>query len=267
MRFSSFAKERFRARWAARCRSGGWSTTASSEPMASLGRRVRRMRESTLPASTSSRADCRASSVARSSLASAPASGLAFSSLGFGISGGLGGIDIASEIVGILMSSAGSLSAGSYRFGVPQFAEIPLPRVPVGDTYTLEVSALLPPVVTPYGNVTVANLAGATIDAATGDLLFDVVNASPGVFGGSLVVRALFGDRTFRDVATIAGDFTGSLRVSPPSDLAIGSAVWQLVRQVATSVITASGLFSVRILSSSAAIRSASRHSRTSPPY
>ena len=169
---------------------------------------------------------------------------VAFAGLGFAIAGGLSGVGIASEIVGILMTSAGSLSAGSYRFGVPQFASIPLPQVAPGETYRLDVDAMLPPLATPWGNVVLPNLETASIDEATGELVFEVANSAPGVFSGTIVVRALFGDRTFRDIATVDGGFAGSLRVTPPADLAIASAVWQLVRLVPTSVITGSGLSS-----------------------
>jgi hypothetical protein len=58
--------------------------------------------------------------------------------------------------------------------------------------------------VTPNGNVAVANLAGASFDEAQVTLLFEVANSRRMVFVGAIVFR-LFGDRTFKSVATIAG--------------------------------------------------------------
>ena len=74
------------------------------------------------------------------------------------IGGGLVGINVTAEMIGIIATTSVTGTAASYHFGVPQFSSIVLPRIPVGDTYRLDLSEVLPPAFTPWGNVGLPNI-------------------------------------------------------------------------------------------------------------
>jgi VCBS repeat-containing protein len=148
---------------------------------------------------------------------------------------------IQSDVLATLATEATSLSAGSYHFGVPQFADITLPQVPLSETYHVDASAALPPVPTLFGNVVIPNITSATADASQGTLQFTIANPNPGKFAGSIVIRALFADGTYRDIETLDGNVSGQITVTPPAGLAVGSSRWELVRKVSTQTLTSSG--------------------------
>ncbi|MHB8166023.1 MAG: dockerin type I domain-containing protein, partial [Sulfuricella sp.] len=169
---------------------------------------------------------------------------LSFGGLGFAMGGGLSGINVASEVMGILMTSATTLTAGSYHFGVPQFADIVLPPVPSGETYRVDTSQALPQAVTPYGNVALPNVTNAAVDEANGTIKLTLSNAAPGQFTGKLVVRVLYPDGSYKDVKTLAGDTTGEVTITPPDGIAVSSVSWQIVRLIPTDAFTGSGTLS-----------------------
>ncbi len=151
----------------------------------------------------------------------------------FCLGGGMSGVNIQSEVIGILASMSGSMGGGSYHFGVPQFSpDIVIPTIPVGDTFTVDLPSIMPTAVTPYGNVVLPTISAASMNDA-GEMHITLDNSAPGQFKGTIVVRALLPDGSTRDVQTFAGDTTG--------DIAIGSVSWQLVRKIPQQEFTGSG--------------------------
>lgn len=59
---------------------------------------------------------------------------MSFAGAEVSLGGGLAGLSIASDLIGIMASAASSATCGSYHFGVPQLANITLPHVAAGDT-------------------------------------------------------------------------------------------------------------------------------------
>lgn|GEM_PF-6779455 len=96
----------------------------------------------------------------------------------FCLGGGLSGISIASEMIGILAASASSLSAGSYHFGVPQFADIVLPEIAPDGRYHLNIDEVLPQAATPWGNVVLPQITGIQVEPSTAALKFTIANSN-----------------------------------------------------------------------------------------
>ncbi|ULU23434.1 tandem-95 repeat protein [Dyella terrae] len=167
--------------------------------------------------------------------------------LGISVSGGLSGATIASDVLSILATEATSLSAGSYHFGVPQFANFTLPSYSAGqnlDTQQLETSlaSVLPPTATPWGNVVVPTIQNASI-TDDGNIQLTVGNANPGQFTGKIVVRMVQADGSTVDVQTVDGALAdgSTITVTPPAQVAIGTVKWELVRQISMGEFTGSG--------------------------
>ncbi|WP_346949032.1 Ig-like domain-containing protein [Dyella sp.] len=164
-----------------------------------------------------------------------------FGGLGVSLAGGLMGADITSEMIGILASVATGFTAGSYHFGVPQFADIPLPQLDPGQNYSLDVSALLPPAPTVAGNIVLPNITDISYDTGAQKLHVNLDNSNPGDFKGDIVVRVLFPDGSHRDIQTLAGDANGDVAIDVPAGIAIGSVRWQLVRRIPNQSMDGSG--------------------------
>ncbi|WP_168921806.1 tandem-95 repeat protein [Polaromonas vacuolata] len=159
----------------------------------------------------------------------------------FCLGGGLSGVNIQSEVIGILASQSSAISGGSYKFGVPQFSQnIVIPTIAVGDTFTLNLQDFMPPVASPYGNVVLPNVSDASVNDA-GEMHISIDNPNPGQFTGSIVLRMRLPDGSTQDVQTFAGDKTGDVIITPPPGIAVGSVGWQLVRLVPQEVFTGSG--------------------------
>ena len=150
---------------------------------------------------------------------------------------------------GILALMSTTASAMHYRFGVPQFTEIDIPAVPVGDRFTLDLREIFPDVTTPSGATIVRPLIDeAHVDDAKDALIINVKNDSPGKFVGELAVRAIFDDGSHHDVAKISGSHSGNYEIgvdllvnADKKPIAIGSVQWQLVRLIKDDIYTASG--------------------------
>ena len=160
----------------------------------------------------------------------AGASGL---SMSFG--GGLTGMAVTSDMIGIIASMATTGTASSYHFGVPQFADIAIPTA--NEPPVINVSAQLPPVVTPFGTVVVPNLTGANV-SDDGVVTLTAAASDPGQVPGKAVkLRALLADGSHIDVQevdtttgnTITVD-TVKLKTQDGKAFAVGSVGWQLVR-------------------------------------
>jgi predicted chitinase len=162
-----------------------------------------------------------------------------FSGMGVSLSGGLTGMGITSDIIGILATSATGLSVGGYHFGVPKFADVTLPQIGPNDTYQINISTALPNFSLPYASAVYPQIAAASVEAGT--LKFTVNNASPGEFTGELVLRAIFADGSHRDVKTYPGNTQGDITIDPLPGVAVGNVSWQLVRRISTSLVAASG--------------------------
>jgi hypothetical protein len=156
-----------------------------------------------------------------------------------------------SGMIAIAAALGVNATAFDYHFGVPQFAKnIVIPKVPVGETFKLDLSKLLPPAVTPYGNVLLPNLKTAEM-TETGQLKFTISNPDPGKrFKGTLNLRAVFANGAYQDVVTdIVGDSTDDIVVNPDQiklgtskyRFAIGTAKWQLVRMIPEKEYSGSG--------------------------
>ncbi|MBK7003103.1 MAG: tandem-95 repeat protein [Rhodoferax sp.] len=183
----------------------------------------------------------------------------------FCIGGGMFGITIQSEVIGILATLSGSIGGGSYHFGVPQFSKkITIPAIPASKTFTLDLSTIMPTAVTPDGNVVLPVISNAWMDDA-GKMHLTVQNEEPGQFKGSIVLRALLPDGSSKDIQTFEGDTKGDITVTLPGDpppppppgetppppddttpklpnnIAIGSVRWQLVRKIPQETVTGSG--------------------------
>ena len=165
----------------------------------------------------------------------------------FALGGGLSGVNISSEVIGILMTSASTVSAGSYHFGQPQFADIPLIQ---RQSNELNVSKLLPPVQTPYGTIASPNMAGAYFDEPGQQLTFYRSGNSTYTLNDKLVLRAILGDGSTKDVISKPWDnlalrvTLNELAIAGLSNVAIGSLRFQIVHQVDTRLLTTSGNFS-----------------------
>ncbi|MDB5857580.1 MAG: hypothetical protein JWQ76_1269, partial [Ramlibacter sp.] len=170
---------------------------------------------------------------------------LDFGGLGLTLGGGLMGMGIASEIIGILASMAG-VTGGTYRFGVPQFADIDMQTV---QNNRIVVSDLLPQPATPWGNISITQITGASYDSAAGALKLTVTTppatnpvAQALRTAGTVVLRATFADGRTRDIQTFpAGTLGSEVMVTPPAGLPIAGIQWSLVRQIPTDQIDGSG--------------------------
>jgi hypothetical protein len=164
---------------------------------------------------------------------------------GFALGGGLSGALMSSDILGILAGSAGTLSAGRYNFGQPQFADIPFAQ---RQSNEIDTSALLPPVDTPYGKVPSPNLAGAYFDEPSQTLTLYRSGASPTNFESTVVVRAIFSDGSTKDIYKMPGAFSAPLKITASdleraelSNVALGSLRFQIVRLINTDTWSSSG--------------------------
>jgi VCBS repeat-containing protein len=157
------------------------------------------------------------------------------------IGGGLMGMNVTSEMIGIFATMSGTATAASYHFGVPQFATVTFPPATVDTIYSFDSSQVLPPAVTPYGNVSLPSIGNAVVNEANGTITLTISNDAPGQFAGSIEVRVLYPDGTYEVVQTLSGDTTGDITVSPPSGVALASVSWQVVRLIPTGIFTNSG--------------------------
>lgn len=164
---------------------------------------------------------------------------------GFALGGGLSGALMSSDILGILAGSAGTLSAGRYNFGQPQFADIPFAQ---RQSNEIDTTALLPPVETPYGRVASPNLAGAYFDEPSQTLTFYRSGASPTNVESELVVRAIFSDGSTKDLMKLPGSSNLPIKITAQDlataglgNVALGSLRFQAVRLVDTSTWSSSG--------------------------
>lgn len=153
-------------------------------------------------------------------------------SMSFG--GGLLGMAVTSNMIGIIAGMATTGTASSYHFGVPQFAKITIPTA--NEPPVINTSAQLPPVVTPYGNVVVPNITNAAVSDA-GIVTITVVNNNPGQLVGKIMLRALLANGSHVDVQEIGGRTSGevivdtsNLKTQDGKIFAVGSVSWQLVR-------------------------------------
>jgi YD repeat-containing protein len=162
------------------------------------------------------------------------------------IGGGLSGLSVESNVLGILASQATSILTGGYRFGVPTFAEIELPKSESNSTVRIDTRSVLPSTPSPFGNVSLPNISNAVVNN-NGQIVFTVPAAAPNpnaparATAGQLVVRAVLGNGSYRDVLTLPGSTTGEIVVAAPDDLAIGSVGWQLVRLIPTDTVGGDG--------------------------
>ena len=157
----------------------------------------------------------------------------------------LGACNLSSNILGILATMAGPMGGGSYHFGIPQFADIPLAA---RQTNKLDVGDFIPPTPSPYGQVAAPNIAGADFDAASGTLTLYRSGASPTDFPSELVIRAFFADGTSKDLKTLPGSSNLPIKITAAdlaaaglSNVALGSLRFQAVRTIDTRTITSSG--------------------------
>lgn len=144
------------------------------------------------------------------------------------------GANITSQVLNQLATMNGPMGAVGYHMGIPQFADIEPPHIPADQTFKLDVSAALGAIPTPYGNIVPPNIRTATM-TENGKLKLIIDNANPGQFKGTIVVRALFGNGSHKDVKTIAGDSSGAIEIdssdctsgtsgTPPKPFALGTA-------------------------------------------
>ncbi|MES2205594.1 MAG: putative Ig domain-containing protein [Pseudomonadota bacterium] len=167
---------------------------------------------------------------------------LSFDAANVVLGGGLSGMSITSEILGLLASTSDTATAGSYYFGVPQFVEVEMPQVEPQDTYELNLDDKLPPVQTPFGNVSLPQLTGVSVDLGSSQLRFMVSNPSPGLFAGEMILRMQFTDGTHKDFSTLyAGNADGEISIAIPDNIAVGSVGWQLVRKISTAEYSGTG--------------------------
>ena len=153
--------------------------------------------------------------------------------LGMSFGGGLSGMSVTADMIGIVASMATTGSAASYHFGVPQFAKIDIPTInTAGEVNT---STVLPPVVTPYGTVVLPDITGLTVSDS--GVFTITIDNSAGQFTGDIKLRALFADGSHADVQTVDGGFSGIITVDTANlttrdgkAFAVGSVSWQLVR-------------------------------------
>jgi len=144
-------------------------------------------------------------------------------------------IGITSNMIGIVATMATTGTASSYHFGVPQFANITTPTA--NELPVINISAQLPPVVTPYGNIVVVpNITDASA-TGTGIVTITVGNNNPGQLTGKIMLRALFANGTHIDVQELGGATSGvvtvdtsNLKTKDGKAFAVGSVNWQLVR-------------------------------------
>ncbi|MBK6595649.1 MAG: hypothetical protein IPG23_24790, partial [Burkholderiales bacterium] len=123
------------------------------------------------------------------------------------------------------------------------FSDVTLTPSP-GASVSVDLSAALPPVTTPWGNVVLPNLTGADYiqtTPTTGRLRFTVETTDPGQFAGKIIVRALFDDGRTQDIQPQASGIAGTLDVIVPQNITIGTVGWQLVRLISTDQINGQG--------------------------
>jgi hypothetical protein len=166
------------------------------------------------------------------------------------LAGGLMGFGATSALLGLIAVQAGSGTLLGYHFGVPQFTRVDFPPAQPGEIYDPEIGSRLPPVVTPYGNVSLPNITQAELDVDAGTVKLTLDNPDPGQFVGTLEVRALLPDGSYRIAKPLEGDTrppgnATEITVSIPTDIALAHIDWQVVRLIPTGVFTGSGNLSV----------------------
>ncbi len=169
------------------------------------------------------------------------------------IGGGLIGMNVTSNMIGIIASMSGTGTASNYHFGVPQFATVTFPAATIDQIYTFDSSTVLPKTTIPYGNVALPSIINAMVDQASGTVKLSIFSEPPGQFVGTIEVFVVYPDGTKEFVKTLDGNFTGDIAVTPPDHInadgthwkdAIASVSWQVVRVIPTDVLTSSGKLS-----------------------
>jgi VCBS repeat-containing protein len=152
-----------------------------------------------------------------------------------------------SGMIAIAAALGVNATAFDYHFGVPQFAkDIVIPKVPVGQTFKLDLSDVLPAAKTPWGNVTIPNLDKVEMTEA-GDIQFTLSAGDPDDFEGEINLRALFANGTHLDVMHNVGKGPVVslnpilLTLGASAHFAISTVTWQLVRAIPTDELTSSG--------------------------
>ena len=110
---------------------------------------------------------------------------------------------------------------------------------------TLDLSATLPPVPTPYGNVSLPQITDLQCTPGSSNLSITIDNPpvpdAERPLAGKLIVRALFDNGGYRDLKTLPGDAQGLIVVTVPNDLPMAAVRWQLVRQLDTNSLHGDG--------------------------
>ena len=142
-------------------------------------------------------------------------------------------------LTGIISATAQVVNTIKYFMGVPQQAS-----TSVNPNQNTEVSLgdNLPPVVTPNGVVKPVNISSVSYDVSSEKVILSISNNNAGTFVGTLAVRMKFIDGSYQDIINVAGDTNGTIAVSVPPYVALGTVNWQIVRLIPTTNVSPSGV-------------------------
>jgi len=125
--------------------------------------------------------------------------------------------------------------------GQPQFAKFDLKDIPNQDKIKVDLGKAIEPAMTASGKVVTPGVTKVDY-TANGEIKLSINNENPGKNTGKIVVRAMFSDGTHQDCQEIAADIqSGDVIMTVPSNLAVGSVRWQLVRQLMDDKIKGNG--------------------------